>query len=116
MSLLLISSCSPNNNFATNKINENNVSITTNDLPFDVVTELKTLGNGKTYVDYLGSPFLGTGVQIRTDAYMNSDKLTMEEMEIFFEKAKKLGKGYTGILSRILENALNNPEILKQCQ
>lgn len=31
------------------------------------------------------------------------------------EKAKKLGKGYTGILSRILENALNNPEILKQC-
>ena len=30
-------------------------------------------------------------------------------------KAQKLGKGYTGILSRILENALNDPEILKQC-
>lgn len=31
------------------------------------------------------------------------------------EKAQKLGKGYTGVLSRILENALNNPELLKQC-
>lgn len=34
---------------------------------------------------------------------------------IALEKAQKLGKGYTGILSRILENALNNPELLKQC-
>ena len=31
------------------------------------------------------------------------------------EKAQMLGKGYTGILSRIIENALNNPELLKQC-
>ncbi|WP_405379631.1 BrnA antitoxin family protein [Phascolarctobacterium sp.] len=31
------------------------------------------------------------------------------------EKAQRLGKGYTGVLSRILENALNNPELLKQC-
>lgn len=31
------------------------------------------------------------------------------------EKAQKLGRGYTGILSRIIENALNNPELLKQC-
>ena len=30
-------------------------------------------------------------------------------------KAKKFGKGYTGVLSGILEKALNNPEILKQC-
>lgn len=29
-------------------------------------------------------------------------------------KAKSLGKGYTSILSRILENALNDPEIIKQ--
>ena len=29
-------------------------------------------------------------------------------------KAKSLGKGYTSVLSRILENALNNPETIKQ--
>lgn len=28
-------------------------------------------------------------------------------------KAKSLGKGYTSVLSRILENALNNPETIK---
>ena len=29
-------------------------------------------------------------------------------------KAKSLGKGYTSVLSRILENALNDPETIKQ--
>lgn len=29
-------------------------------------------------------------------------------------RAKSLGKGYTSVLSRILENALENPDILKQ--
>lgn len=29
-------------------------------------------------------------------------------------KAKSLGKGYTSVLSRILENALDNPEIIKR--
>ena len=28
------------------------------------------------------------------------------------KKAKSLGKGYTSVLSRILENALDNPEII----
>lgn len=31
------------------------------------------------------------------------------------EKAQKFGKGYTGVLSRILENALNDPELLRKC-
>ncbi len=30
------------------------------------------------------------------------------------KKAKSLGKGYTSVLSRILENALNDPEIIHQ--
>ena len=30
------------------------------------------------------------------------------------KKAKSLGKGYTAVLSRILENALNDDEIIKQ--
>ena len=30
------------------------------------------------------------------------------------KKAKALGKGYTGILSRIVESALNDPEILRK--
>ena len=30
------------------------------------------------------------------------------------EKAKSLGKGYTSVLSRIIENALNDPEAIKK--
>lgn len=30
------------------------------------------------------------------------------------EKAKSLGKGYTSVLSRIIENALNDPETVKK--
>lgn len=30
------------------------------------------------------------------------------------KRAKSLGKGYTSILSRILENALENPEIIRR--
>lgn len=33
----------------------------------------------------------------------------------YIEKAKQLGKGYTGILGGILEYVLDNPELLKQC-
>ena len=32
-----------------------------------------------------------------------------------YNKAQSLGKGYTGVLSRIIETALNDPEILKRC-
>ena len=31
------------------------------------------------------------------------------------DKAKKLGKGYTGILSRVIDKALNSPEFLREC-
>lgn len=31
------------------------------------------------------------------------------------EKAKSLGKGYTGILSRLLDLAIEDPEMLKKC-
>lgn len=30
-------------------------------------------------------------------------------------KVKKFGKGYTTVLSKIIESALNNPKILKEC-
>ena len=30
------------------------------------------------------------------------------------KKARALGKGYTSVLSRILENALNNPDIIRR--
>lgn len=32
-----------------------------------------------------------------------------------YERAKKLGKGYTGVLSRLLDVALSNPEMVKRC-
>lgn len=31
------------------------------------------------------------------------------------EKARALGKGYTSVLSRLLDMALNNPEMVKKC-
>ena len=31
------------------------------------------------------------------------------------EKAKSLGKGYTGLLSRVLDLAIEDPEMLKRC-
>lgn len=31
------------------------------------------------------------------------------------EKAQALGAGYTGVLSRLLEMALNDPEMIKKC-
>lgn len=30
------------------------------------------------------------------------------------KKAKSLGKGYTAVLSRIIENALNDPEVIRR--
>lgn len=32
-----------------------------------------------------------------------------------FAKAKALGKGYTSVLSRLLDLALNDPEMVKKC-
>jgi len=31
------------------------------------------------------------------------------------EKAKKFGRGYTGILSRLLDIAIDDPDMLKKC-
>lgn len=31
------------------------------------------------------------------------------------EKAKALGRGYTGIVGRLVDAAINNPELLKKC-
>lgn len=31
------------------------------------------------------------------------------------DKAKALGKGYTAVLSRLLDMAINNPEMVKKC-
>ena len=55
------------------------------------VSEIKTLDNGKTIVFVDEKPFKSIGVQIRTDALMNCDHLTIEQCEPFFAKAKELG-------------------------
>ena len=41
--------------------------------------------------------------------------LTLRVSAETMKKAKSLGKGYTGILSRSLEYALNDPEIIRRC-
>lgn len=40
--------------------------------------------------------------------------LTLRVTQETMDKAKSLGKGYTGILSRLLELALNDPEMVKK--
>ena len=41
--------------------------------------------------------------------------LTLRVSADTMKKAKALGKGYTGILSRLLEMALDDPEMIEKC-
>lgn len=41
--------------------------------------------------------------------------LTLRVSAATMKKAKALGKGYTGILSRLLEMALDDPEMIQKC-
>ena len=41
--------------------------------------------------------------------------LTLRVSASTMKKAKALGKGYTGILSRLLEMALDDPEMIEKC-
>jgi uncharacterized protein (DUF4415 family) len=41
--------------------------------------------------------------------------LTLRVSADTLNKAKSLGKGYTGILSRLIELALNDPDMIKKC-
>jgi uncharacterized protein (DUF4415 family) len=41
--------------------------------------------------------------------------LTLRVSPSTMNKAKALGKGYTGILSRLLELALDDPEMVRKC-
>ncbi len=41
--------------------------------------------------------------------------LTLRVSAETMKKAKSLGKGYTGILSRLLEMALNDPQMIEKC-
>jgi hypothetical protein len=40
--------------------------------------------------------------------------VTLRISQKSLRKAKSLGKGYTAVLSRILENALNDDELIKR--
>ena len=44
----------------------------------------------------------------------NKQVVTLRLSPAALAKAKSLGNGYTAVLSRILENALNDPETIKQ--
>jgi uncharacterized protein (DUF4415 family) len=47
-------------------------------------------------------------------ASRNKQTVTLRLSPQALEKARSLGKGYTTILSRILENALANPEMIER--
>ena len=50
----------------------------------------------------------------RRQRLQNKQTVTIRLSPQALEKAKSLGKGYTSVLSRILENALNDNELIKQ--
>ena len=41
--------------------------------------------------------------------------LTVRVNSETLEKAKSLGRGYTGIIGRLVDAAINNPDLLKKC-
>lgn len=41
--------------------------------------------------------------------------LSMRVSSETLDKAKKLGKGYTDVLGRLLDLAINDPEMVKRC-
>ncbi len=47
-------------------------------------------------------------------AERRKQNVTIRLSQNALNKAKSLGKGYTSVLSRILENALNDPELIKK--
>lgn len=54
------------------------------------VSEVKTLDNGKTVLYVDNKPFTMIGAQIRVDALMNTDKMSIEDLEPFFKASKDL--------------------------
>lgn len=51
-----------------------------------IVTE-----NGKSYLTVGDIPFPLLGAQIRLDAFINGDKKTVDDIEVYFQKARELG-------------------------
>ena len=47
-------------------------------------------------------------------AERRKQNVTLRLSSAALEKARSLGKGYTSVLSRILENALNDPELIRK--
>ena len=56
-----------------------------------LVSQVATSQDGDTYIEYNGAPFIYNGIQIRTDAFMNTDKWSIDEIEILFQTAKECG-------------------------
>ena len=48
------------------------------------------------------------------DERRNRQNVTVRLTPETLERAKKLGKGYTGVLARLIENGLNDPEALRK--
>ncbi|MCM1172166.1 MAG: BrnA antitoxin family protein [Clostridium sp.] len=57
---------------------------------------------------------LAEAARERRQRLQNKQTVTIRLSPQALEKAKSLGKGYTSVLSRILENALNDNEVIKQ--
>lgn len=76
--------------FATACSDNDDEKITEPVLPQIEISKLVTESN-KTYVEVEGKPFPFLGAQIRLDALLNCDKMTINEVESYFKKAQELG-------------------------
>ncbi len=54
------------------------------------------------------------GLADQRKAERRKQNLTLRLSPLTMKKARSLGKGYTSILARIIENALNDPEAIKK--
>ncbi len=86
---LLFSGCSNNHSQVIPLESVANRSLLTT-LPQIEVSKLM-VENGKTYLSVNGTPFPLFGAQIRLDALLNCDQLTLNDIENYFIKAKDLG-------------------------
>ncbi|MGV8096055.1 MAG: DUF4969 domain-containing protein [Mangrovibacterium sp.] len=60
------------------------------------ISEVKTESN-KVFIEVDGVPFPIYGAQIRLDAFLNCDKMSMNEVEKYFRKGKELGLNCLGV-------------------
>ncbi len=83
--LFIYASCTDNLNESSDSKKNYSVKSSTTEVSKLIVED------GKSYIAVDGQPFPFLGAQIRLDAFLNCDKMTIDQVEKYFVKAKDLG-------------------------